>query len=1050
MVPNHIITMAEIPRTLNGKVDRQRLQETFEHYWSGLTTQTPALQLNRDSREQALVTAINAVLGTVLGVSGLDCSFVQLGGDSISAIQLASQLRALGYALPVVDILRRIPLSNLVSTMASASSTTFSHSHLEPAPGATIPLTPIQETFFRWSLRNPHHFNQSLMLELNMPLTTEQLNTALNKLTQHHRILRSRFVPLPDNRWAHQLAASPHEYEPWTVGIECDRAGLSTQLLRVQRTLNLEKGHLLRAALVHLHDTPSSSPRRLLFLTAHHLVVDLVSWRIILEDLHRLLSFHLPTPIPITFGAWACALQAWHKQCSRCLASSEPAQSFSIPLANHAVLDSNTEGRCQTMECTLPTSYSAILTRLDKFSRSINAEPIEFLAGALAYALHCVTSESTVTIWQESHGRHAWCKGIDLSRTVGWFTLLYPINLTIHRHWSYSQLLQRTRHAMHALPHHGYMHGSHCQYWRTIPEKQEYRPMGVLLNFLGRVAEPGTLAQQDSSAWVACLPRIPGLQVCDANERRPQLLEVLGYQRDDAIHFELVFSPSIVAPQTIAIIIEQFQAALQGMLAEYARGTVYWAPSDFPLANLAWNDLDKLSSILAQLRISPDDVEDLYPMLPTQHKLLAATAKDASQYTVQMAITVQGNCDLAHVERAFRNAVARNAVLRTQFILPWHQANPHGLQVVLRSADFEWRTANTWAELNAIDEDDFMRQNQARGFAIGGCMLRVAAVPLLPQSLRMVIAMHHAMTDGWSFGLLLTEFLNCMHLSPRSHPKEGHASLRDYINHRNQLNDELSQQFWLTYLAGVRVPTVLSLPHDVHAKEAEQSCKAVLVDNLVSFQHRVCKAGVTPYSVLKAAWALLIYHYTHQRQVVFGNAVSGRALNVPHIDHIMGCLINTVPFVVHIDPSMALRTLLLRVSQASNAMTPHEHCHETTLQQWLGSGVDVQSLYNTLLVYENYPWGPHTTGKGNYALSHLKTMKFTEYDLTVIIQTHANALVVDFSWNQKSFQYAHVQRLAQQFRELTLLLAQELSKLLSSVTIADIDFEPTTSAENHQ
>ncbi|KAJ1971895.1 hypothetical protein H4R34_005592, partial [Dimargaris verticillata] len=837
--------MAEIPRTLNGKTNRRRLQEVFEQYWERLTTSVPTVRPNRKSQHHALITALNAVLGTKLETSGLDCSFVQLGGDSISAIQLASQLRALGYALPVADILRRIPLSSLISTMVSAhSSSNTLRNHPEPAPGTTIPLTPIQDTFFHWSLRNPHHFNQSLMLELKMHLVAEQLDTALNKLTHHHSILRSRFIPLSDNRWAHQLATPSQRCESWTDNIECDRAGLSTQVLRVQRKLNLEKGHLLRAALVRVHEISGPTSRQLLFLTAHHLVVDLVSWRIILEDLHRLLRCQRPTPIPITFAAWACALQAWREQSDHPLAPPESAHSLSLPVVDLAMLNLNTEGSCQSMECTLSASTSSIFAQLDNFPRCIGVNPIEFLVSALAHALHFVTAEHTVTIWQESHGRHAWCEDIDLSRTVGWFTLLHPINLTVDPYWSYSQLLQRTRHAMRTLPRQEFIHGSQCPLWRTCPEENVYRPMGVLLNFLGKVTKPLALVQDDPTTWTTCLPRIPGLQVCDANERRPQLLEVLGYQRDEIIHFELVFCPSVVAPQTIALISEQFQIALEGMLAEYADSTdtLYWAPSDFPLANMTWETLERLRNSLALLHISPADVEDLYPLLPTQRKLLAATAKDASQYTVQMAITVQGTRDLVHVQRAFQQVVARNPVLRTRFFLPWPESHPHGLQVVLRSTELEWRTANSWTELNAVDEDDYMRQNQARGFIVNGCMVRVVAMPVLPCSLRMVIAMHHAVTDGWSFGLLLSEFLDCLRLSPEAHRNEASVSLREYVTLRNQLNDELSQRFWTTYLAGVNMRTVLSLPKASHTKKAAQSCNAVLVNDLLSFQRRVNNA----------------------------------------------------------------------------------------------------------------------------------------------------------------------------------------------------------------
>ncbi|KAJ1974593.1 hypothetical protein H4R35_003538, partial [Dimargaris xerosporica] len=1038
MVPSHIVPVASIPQTANGKVDTRALEACYVEYQKQLQVNALASTQTQSRQLDALKQAIGQVLGMDPATVNPGLSFIQLGGDSISAIQLSSQLKQLYYNVPIPAILARMPLRDLAGTMGECQVRAVSTSLLEPARDASIPLTPIQATFFGWSLHNPHHFNQSFVMELTQPIAHGQLNDALQQLVHHHAILRSQFTQTVEGDWVQRLASPADPLAESLVDvITCDHASLHTHLVQVQRKLDLAKGPLMRGALIELQSDDQTPPTALLFLTAHHLVVDLVSWRILLEDLHCLLQKKRLAPVPVSFGAWACALQAWGEQWTSDDTACE--WTLSLPLADPTCLDHNIEGNCVTASFTLPAPLMALFTQLESYAKCFSVTPTELLLAALAQALHRVSTDHTVTIWHENHGRHPWSSDIDLSRTVGWFTALYPVTVTVDSAWSHACFAQRIKHALRTLPHHGLVHGIQRLKQVNCSDTSTYQPLGVVFNYLGQTTDQSTLTLHGQAPWTMRPDLAHGLPVCDEHERRPQLLEVLAYQQDDAVQFDLLYCPQAIPSATVAALTNELQQALHEMLTGYAHydETLYWAPCDFPLLDLTWDDLDAIGHELAQQGINPTSVEDLYPMLPTQQGLLTATAKDPSQYTVQTAFTVQGVGDPSQLHKAFRRVVAQHTILRTRFLLHWTRPGVTGLQVVLCSSDIEWQVIDSWATLNAQDEDEYMRQNYARGFTIGGPMLRCVVVPMADNQLRLVLTMHHAITDGWSMGLLKRALLQELrHSSALSATASLSARFRDYAEHMLRLDSTASTQFWQAHLQAVGEATILTLPKAPNPTTTMQSQAIPLLDDLAEFQRLTQQAGFTINAVLKATWTLLLHRYTGQSSVVFGHTVSGRNLNVSRIDQLVGCLINTVPFCVQVARSMPLLDLLHQVSQASTAMIPHEHCHLSAIQQWTPPDLDVLSLFNTLLVYENVPATQYATDDGTIAFTDPHELEFTEYDLAAAIEPVHNQLVLHLSWNAHRLDQAYAIRTSQYLSHLLIGVGKALAHS-STVTLVD-------------
>ncbi|KAJ1978798.1 hypothetical protein H4R35_001758 [Dimargaris xerosporica] len=1038
MVPSHILTIAAVPQTANGKIDTRALEARFAQYQEEQQTKAPTAIQALPSQTKALQHGVAQVLGLNQTTVNLDLSFVQLGGDSISAIQLSAQLKQLGYTLPIPDILQHMPLRTLAQSLKAGITTTTTQHYPEPASGTPVPLTPIQHEFFGWAFQNPHHFTQSMVLELTRPIPREHLDNALRQLLHHHGILCSRFVQSAQGTWTHLWAPQSYELDSLVDIIACDQNTLRSHLEMAQRQLNLEAGHLLRAALLQVSEAIRSAPTVLLFLTIHHLAVDLVSWRTILEDLHSLLQNQPLTPVPLPFGAWAYALWEWGSQLSTYATNHSP--TLSLPLIDPASLPLNIEGNRRTTSFALSTSLSISLVELEGYSRRFGIKPTELLLAALIQTLHSLAGEATVTVWHENHGRHPWAEGLDLSRTIGWFTALYPVTLVVENAWSPATVLQRVKHTLRTMPHHGLAYGIHQMHRGSGDDRSSYQPMGVVFNYLGKTTDQATLTLHGQAPWVVRPDLTHVLPACDANERRPQLLEILAYQREKSVWFDLQYCPQVVSVDIITALTIQLPQVLGDMITCYTSDaeTLYWTPEDFSQLELTWEDLDTLHSELKRRQIEPADVEDVYPMLRTQQSLLAATLKNPSQYTVQTAMTVQGVASPDQLRQAFQQVMAHHSILRTRLLMPRAPSKFPALQVVLQPSCIEWQVANNWSSLDAHDENDYMQQNYIRGFHADAPPLRCVVVAMSNQALRLVITMHHAIIDGWSFSLLLGELLQALHCPIAYASNDAHIAFGDYVRHVRQLDGAVSHEFWCQHLRCVQRPTILAPAQAPGGKASMQAHTFPFIDDVSEFHRIAHAAGFTTNVILKAAWALVLYAHSRQPSVVFGHTMSGRNLDFERIEHLIGCLISTIPFCVQVDRAMTVQDLLHQVLQASIEMTIHGHCHVQDIAHWTQLESTGAPLFNTLLVYENYPKTSLMSADHAITLSNVRFLEDSEHDLAILAEIDSNTLAAYATWNSCKFNKHHVEGLVHFWHELCIQLLDTLKSGTCTCCITEL------------
>ncbi|MEM1256877.1 MAG: condensation domain-containing protein, partial [Cyanobacteria bacterium P01_H01_bin.21] len=462
MVPTQFVALEHLPLSSNGKVDRAALPspEIAENIRTQVLPQTDKEEILLDIWQQILS---SQAIGT-------QDNFFELGGDSISAMQIVSKAQQQGLSLTPTQLFEH---QTIATQAAVATQSTIS---LSPAPAVgEAPLAPIQWDFFNQALPTPHHYNQSVMVVVQPEVAVEPLQTALQLLAKHHDAFRLRFKKESDQSpW--QQYYGPAVEIPFDVIEITDKHHLNETVSKLQGSLNITTGPVFRAALLHLQTGGSR-----LFLAAHHLIVDGVSWRILLTDLltaySQLEDQQIPTlPQKTTaFGHWSHHLRTrsfkselfyWSKVC-------EPVSPLPVDKRDGC----NTVAQQREVSIGLDAHQTALLKSL---KQSVDI----LLVTALAQTLRQWSRNKTLVFDMEDHGRHSWSEGIDLSRTVGWFTALFPVRLSLPL-GSLDEQISHVQNTMAQVPSHGVGYG--VLRAGSAPEPTLNSPAQISFNYLGRL-----------------------------------------------------------------------------------------------------------------------------------------------------------------------------------------------------------------------------------------------------------------------------------------------------------------------------------------------------------------------------------------------------------------------------------------------------------------------------------------------------------------------------------------------------------------------------------
>lgn len=599
MIPASFIALPEMPRTPNGKIDFNAL---------------PAPDSTRPDLEEALVVPVSHIEQILADIwaevlymdeVGIHDNFFSLGGDSILSIQIVSKALEAGIRLTTTQIFEHPTIAGLSAVVDTSGMITAEQ---ESVTGSVL-LTPVQQWFFEQHLPNPHYWNMPMLLESSHPLQPELLEQALTTLQDHHDALRLRFYPTDDG-WQ-QVCVAPSTH--LTLLQVCDLSAFpeeeqerlfSTAVERCQKSLNISEGPLLQGILFQRGSRSSD----LLFLAVHHLAVDGVSWRILLQDL-QLVYTQLANGLTVALPAKTTSYRQWSEYLSnysqaeavqqerdywvRQLSFSDPA----LPVDLHC--GPNVERSMASVICTLSLEETQQL--LQQVPEVYHTEINDVLLTALVQCLAQWSGSRAITIDLEGHGREELFAELDLSRTVGWFTSFFPVHLRLPEEADPGACLRAIKEQLRQVPRHGIGYGL-LRYQQISPEQDgplpaHSRPQ-ICFNYLGQFNQTST-----GDAPLLTLAQTPTGYDHDPAGLRNHLLEMNGLVHAGQLQIAWTYSENMHRASTIERLAEDYIQALRALirhcLAAEAPGHT---PSDFPLAHLNDRQLQALTRLANRLK----------------------------------------------------------------------------------------------------------------------------------------------------------------------------------------------------------------------------------------------------------------------------------------------------------------------------------------------------------------------------------------------------------------------------------------------------------------
>jgi len=1006
MIPSRLVWLPRLPVTPNGKLDRAALPTPDWHVQDGEFI----------APQGEVETLLAGIWQQLLGMQqvGATENFFELGGDSIVSLQLVGRARQAGVLLTPKDVFEQQTIRALAQVAKVQESVAQAQG---PVSGSAV-LTPIQSWFFESPINARQYWNQSVLLQPLQPLDAAWLSDALQALVAHHDALRLRFTRSAEGVWQQRHAETA--LVPLDRVHVTDAVQLASACTEAQASLNLSDGPLLRALLM---DSPEG--QRLL-LAAHHLVVDGVSWRILLEDLQRAYG-QLQAGQRLDPGQKTSAFQRWGEvllaQVPSRVAELDFWRATLAPgVARLPVLDeTGSRRRDQVRECQVRLAEPLTRQLLTQAPQAYRSRVDELLLTALTRVVLRATGGENLLVGLEGHGREvpAAASDIDLSRTVGWFTSLYPVRLHADPAASAGAAIRAIKEQLRQVPDQGMGYGI-LRYLGELQVRAELAASAqpsITFNYLGQ-----TDRGLDAQGLFSIAPERGGDdQAADAPLGNELILNA--QVRQGELHMNWQYSGERLASAWVEQVAQACRAELQALIEHCLTPDAQrFTPSDFPLAGLDQAALDSL--------LLPADIELLYPLSPLQQGMLfhALQAPDESHYLNQLSLAIDG-LDAPRFKQAWETTVARHDVLRTAFL--WEGLS-QPLQAVRRSVPSPVRLLD-WRERADRETavETLASQEREAGFDLGAApLIRVLLVRLGEQRYQLILTSHHLLLDGWSSSRLIAEVLQHYRGTP---PAEVAGRFVDYVQWLQQRDLAQRQAFWCERLVGLDAPTLLAntvsgTGEGAGHRQHHWQCDAAMTARLIAIARR---ERVTLNTLVQGAWSLLLQRYSGQATVAFGATVAGRPAQLPDSERTLGLFINTLPVIQTPPAQESLGDWLRQLQGFNSALREHEHTPLFEIQGWAGQGG--QALFDTLLVFENYPVEQALGEASGVRFSPVQRHETTHYPLTLVI--HAGAqLQIEFSYRQDAFVEADIARFSE---HLAGLLAQfdDSSRPLSSLTL---------------
>ncbi|WP_412534817.1 condensation domain-containing protein, partial [Pseudomonas coronafaciens] len=790
-----------------------------------------------------------------------------------------------------------------------------------------------------------------------------------------------------------------------------------------QRSLDLKNGPLLRAVLI---DLPQGEQR--LLLVIHHVAVDGVSWRVLLEDLQQA-YVAIAAGRPLSLPAKTSSLKSWAEHLQAYAQSPALEQELGYwqaqlqEVSDALPCDYSHGGQQQKHALSVVTQLNGELTRqlLQDAPAAYRTQINDLLLTALARVVSRWTAQPHALIRLEGHGREDLFDALDITRTVGWFSNLYPVRLTPQA--ALAESIMTIKEQLRAVPDKGVGYGA-LRYLGSESARRTLQvlPQGsIVFNYLGQF--DGSFDAQ-GALFTPSADSSGASQSADAPLAAP--LSINGQVYGGQLRLSWTFSGAVFERDTVQRLADEYAVELQQLIAHCTtEGVAGVTPSDFPLARLTQSQLSRLPIPAAQ-------IEDIYPLAPMQQGMLFHTLfeQEAGNYINQMRVEVSG-LDVPRFLAAWQATLDAHEVLRSGFVSHLEQS----LQVVLRGVSVPFVELDARAQSSEWI-DDWANADRQQGFDLAkGPLLRLAVLRTGEQTHQLVYTSHHILMDGWSSSRLLGEVLQ--RYSGQTLPRQV-SRYRDYIEWLKRQDAALSERFWTGQLAGLDEPTRLVQAFKAPKNGPGHGDYLQLIDaeNTRQLSEFAREQRVTLNTLVQSAWLLVLQRYTGQSSVTFGATVAGRPAELPGVEEQLGLFINTLPVIASPRPEQRVADWVQQVQAKNIALREHEHTPLYEIQRWARSAGE--ALFDTILVFENYPVSEalQQSAPQGLVFGGLHTHEQTHYPLTLVVNL-GETLSMRFSYARQSFSELHMAQLSAHLRQVLQALARDPQAAIGELALLD-------------
>ncbi|OHT87963.1 non-ribosomal peptide synthetase [Mycobacteroides saopaulense] len=1022
MIPSAIVALDALPLTANGKLDIRALpapEITAGEYRAPV-----------NDVEQTLAAVYAQVLG--LPRVGVDDSFFDLGGDSIMSMQVVSRARAAGVLCRPRDIF----VEQTVARLARVATVVTGDAETDDDGLGEVIATPIM----RWLHEVPGEsgeFNQTMVVTAPSGATDADALVVLQALLDRHPMLRLRAGDNGTGGWSLTV---PEAGSADASGCLRSVEVLSDEVLTQARArLNPVAGSMVSAVWAR-----STSE---LALVIHHLAVDGVSWRILLEDINISWAQHRagqPVALPsggTSFARWAARLDE-HARTAEVVRYADTWRRVAATPALLPVVrpESDTYATAHSMTVSLDAETTRALLGEVPAAFHAGAGDILLIAYGLAVAQLSGNTGAAIGIDVEGHGRQEDLGAnsrspLDLSRTVGWFTSKYPVALNVGRlDWSQVRagetalggVIKEAKEQLRALPD-GMTYGL-LRYANPEVDLAGAQPV-IGFNYLGRLGGVGEregelwLPSPDAPAAAALTAAVP-LALPHTVALNVGIWET-GADAEPCLRANWTWAASIDDGQ-VNRLSQLWVEALTGICAHVRSGGGGLTPSDLVPAHLTQRQIDELEQ--------HHHIADVLPLTPLQQGLLFhATAHTSTDdvYAVQLDLTVGGPLDTRRLRDAVHTVVARHPNLAARF----HPQFDPPVQIIPADPVTPWQ----YLELEGTGIEDRVEllcaaERAAVCDLTNPPLFRVALIRTGTDRHRVVLTSHHSVLDGWSLPILLQEIF----ASYGGHSLPPAVPYRRFVMWLAERDHDAAREAWRDVLDGFETPTLVGPPHKMgsgrrgtQTLHLPEQITAALTD-LARTHH------TTVNTVLQAGWAQLLVGLTGQHDVAFGAAVSGRPADVAGAESMVGLLINTVPVRARIDGTTTTAALLEQLHEVSHRTLDHQHVALPEIHRVVGQ----DQLFDTLFVYENYPIDTAAFGTdsaaGELGIQGVSSREATHYPLALQV-TPGPELVLSIEHDTDVFDAPSVAALVGRLARVLETMVADPGGRLSSMDVLGAD-----------